>query len=94
MPQFGAKQPRELHHYFSDLDHCFGRAQIADDAEKKKHACRFIDVDTSKLWESLTEFNNIAKTYVNFCQAVYTLYPGSEEECKWSVANVDKLVGE
>ena len=63
-------------------------------AEKKKHACRFIDVDTSKLWETLTEFNDVTKTYVNFHQAVYALYPGLEEEHKWSVANMDKLVGE
>src|ERR1700683_3926685 len=50
--------------------------------------------DTSELWESLMESNNIAKTYVNFHQAVYTLYPRLEEECKWSVANMDKHVGE
>src|ERR1700683_1408371 len=83
-PQFDAKQPRELHCYFSDLNYCFGQAQIADDAEKKKHACRFVDINTSKLWELLMEFNDITKTYINFCQAIYTLYPGLEEEYKWS----------
>ena len=40
------------------------------------------------------EFNDVAKTYVNFCQAVYALYPGLEEECKWLVVDMDKLVGE
>ena len=94
MLQFDTKQPRELHHHFSDLDYCFRQVQIADDAEKKKHACRFVDVDTSELWESLAEFNDVAKTYVNFRQAVYALYPGLEEERKWSVADMDKLVGE
>ena len=93
-PQFDTKHPRELRRYFSDLEYCFGRAQITDEAEKKKHACRFVDVDTSELWESLAEFADITKTYDEFCKAIHALYPGSEEERKWSVADMDKLVGE
>src|ERR1700677_3683069 len=34
------------------------------------------------------------KTYNEFRQVIYALYPGSEEERKWSVADIDKLVGE
>jgi hypothetical protein len=64
------------------------------DKEKKKHACQFVDVDTSKLWETLPEFSDAAKTFKEFVKAVHTLYPGSKEECKWLVANIDKLVGE
>ena len=93
-PQFDTKHLRELRRYFSDLEYCFGRAQITDEAEKKKHACRFVDVDTSELWESLAEFADITKTYDEFCKAIHALYPGSEEERKWSVADMDKLVGE
>jgi len=33
-------------------------------------------------------------TYEEFVKAVHALYPGSEEECKWSVVDMDKLVGE
>jgi len=32
--------------------------------------------------------------YDEFIKAVHTLYPGSEEERKWSVTDMDKLVGE
>ena len=64
-PQFNTKQPRELRRYFADLEYCFGRAQIVDDTEKKSHACRFVDVDTSELWESLAEFADITKTYTD-----------------------------
>ena len=93
-PRFDTKHPRELRRYFSDLEYCFERAQIVDDQEKKSHACRFVDVDTSELWESLAEFADNTKTYTDFRQIIYSLYPGSEEECKWSVADMDKLVGE
>ncbi|ETW80787.1 hypothetical protein HETIRDRAFT_427702 [Heterobasidion irregulare TC 32-1] len=32
-------------------------------------------------------------TFKEFCEKVYKLYPGSEEEHKWSVLDMDKLVG-
>ena len=67
---------------------------MVDEQERKKHACRFLDVDTCELWESLTTFTNNAKTFKEFCDKVYRVYPRSEEECKWSVSDMDKLVGE
>ena len=93
-PQFDPQQPRELHRYFIDLDFAFGRAAITDRAEKKKHACRYVDVDTADLWESISEFGDQQSSFEDFVKAVHALYPGSEEERKWSVADMDKLVGE
>ena len=93
-PRFDPKQPRELRRYFTDLAFHFNRGGVTDDAEKKKHACRYVDVDTSELWESLPEFSNAATTYAGFATAIYALYPGSEEERKWTVADMDQLVGE
>jgi hypothetical protein len=93
-PRFDPHQPRELRRYFADLDFAFGRAGITDLTEKKQHACRFVDVDTADLWESIAEYSDDQKSYAEFVQAVHSLYPGSEEERKWSVADMDKLVGE
>jgi hypothetical protein len=33
-------------------------------------------------------------TYADFTKSMYMLYPGLEEEHKWSVVDMDKLVGE
>jgi hypothetical protein len=71
----------------------FTRAGVTDSEEKKKHACCYVDVDTSELWETLPEFLDASKTYEDFAKAIYALYPGSDEERKWSVADMDKLVG-
>ena len=60
----------------------------------KQHAIRFIDVDTSELWESMPSYSDNTITFQEFVKAVHALYPGSEEERKWSVADMDKLVGE
>jgi hypothetical protein len=93
-PRFDPHQPRELRRYFDDLAFAFNRANITDNAEKKTHACRYANVDTADLWESIAEYSDAQKTYEDFVKAVHSLYPGSEEERKWSVADMDKLVGE
>ena len=93
-PRFDPQQPRELRRYFADLDFVLSRAGVLDIAEKKKHACRYVDVDTADLWESIGEYSDVQKTYEEFIKAVQSLYPGAEEERKWSVADMDKLVGE
>lgn len=93
-PRFDPHQPRELRRYFDDLAFAFTRANITDDTEKKTHACRYASVDTADLWESISEYSDAQKTYEDFVKAVHSLYPGSEEERKWSVADMDKLVGE
>jgi hypothetical protein len=92
--KFDPTHPRELCRYFSDLDFILGRTRITDNTEKKQHAIRYVDVDTSELWEALPEYSNNTKTYSNFAKVIHALYPGSEEERKWSVADMDKLVGE
>ena len=60
----------------------------------KKHALQFADCDTAELWEILPEFADTAKTYQDFVDAVYKLYPGSDSERRWAIADIDKLVGE
>ena len=60
----------------------------------KKHALRFADCDTAELWKILPEFADTVKTYQDFVDAVYKLYPGSDSEQRWAIADMDKLVGE
>ena len=92
-PSFSPDQPRELRRYFKELNYLFIRAQVTDDEEKKMHACRYLDVDSAELWESLSEFEH-GTQYLDFVKAVYDLYPGSEDERKWTVASMEKLVSE
>jgi hypothetical protein len=93
-PQFDKTQPRELRRYFDNLEFLFGRAQVADDKEKNCHARRFVDVDTADLWESIPEFMDPAKTYEHYKTAIFRLYPGSEDERKWSVTDLENLTTE
>ncbi len=92
-PTFDPKQPRELRRYFEDLEFLFNRARVTNATEKKVHACRYVDFDTSELWASLADYATVAR-YEDFREAIYELYPGSEEERRWSVADMDELTGE
>jgi hypothetical protein len=92
-PKFTPDVPRELQCYFKGLELLFGPAQIVDDAEKKKHACRYVDIDTADLWEAIPEFDG-TKTFDNFKSTIFKLYPSSESKCKWTIAEMDKLVRE
>jgi hypothetical protein len=92
-PKFTPDVPRELQCYFKELELLFGPVQVVDDTEKKKHACRYIDIDTADLWEASPEFD-VTKTFNEFKSAIFKLYAGSESKCKWTIADMDKLVGE
>jgi hypothetical protein len=60
---------------------------------EKKHACRYVDINTADLGESIPEFD-VAQNFEEFKSAVHKLYPGSESERKWTIVDMDKLVGE
>jgi hypothetical protein len=92
-PKFTPDIPRELQCYFKELELLFGPAQVVDNTEKKKHACQYVNIDTADLWEAIPEFN-VTKTFDEFKSAIFKLYHGSESKRKWTIADMDKLVGE
>ena len=79
-PAFDPSKPRELCRFFEELKFHFGRSNVVDKATMKKHTLQFADCDTAELWEILPEFADTAKTYQDFVDAVYKLYPGSDSE--------------
>ena len=87
--QFDPTKPCELHHFFEEL-----KSHVVDKEEMKKHALWFVDCNTTELWEILPKFANAAMPYQKFVIAMYKLYPGSDVERCWLIADMDKLVGE
>jgi hypothetical protein len=45
------------------------------------------------LWEAIPEFDG-TKTFDKLKSAIFKLYPHSESERKWTIADMDKLVRE
>ncbi|KAJ7455161.1 hypothetical protein FB451DRAFT_1049110 [Mycena latifolia] len=92
-PTFDSSKPRELPRYFSDLEFHFTRCNITDAAEMKSHATRFLSVRDQDAWEALTEFITDGTTYADFKSAVLKLYPGTDADRKYSLADLDVLIG-
>jgi hypothetical protein len=92
-PKFDPTQPCELCRYFDELDMLFSACSITNSDQMKRHACRYLNIDSAKLWESVPEFAT-GVLFNNFRTAIHKLYPGSENDRKWSISDMDKLVGE
>ena len=60
--------------------------------EMKGHALWFVNCDTTELWEILPEFADVTAPYRKFINAVFQLYPGSDAEQCWLIADMEKLV--
>ena len=61
--------------------------------ERKSYACSYLDIDSAELWEALPEYDE-PDNWDSFKAATFKLYPGAEDERKFSIADMDKLVGE
>ncbi|KAF8219698.1 hypothetical protein L208DRAFT_1338495, partial [Tricholoma matsutake] len=79
--------------YFKELELLFPTCGITELNLMKKHACCYLDIDSSELWESLPEYQS-GTSFNEFRTAVHKLYPSSEDNRKWSISDMDKLVGE
>ena len=89
-PRFDPTKPRELTLFFSDLEYHFARIPITDEQKQKDHARRYVDCDTSDLWESLPEYN-VTITYEDYKTAIRILYPSANKEHKWSMSDLTSL---
>ena len=93
-PQFDPAKPCGLRPFFNNLIFQFAQAQVVDEVEMKGHALHFVDYDTTELWEILPEFANTTTPYRRFVDTVCQLYPGSDAEQCWLIADMDRLVEE
>jgi hypothetical protein len=93
-PKFSSDQPRELQRYFEELNNLFGPAGITEDVEKKSQTVRYLDVDQSDLWKGLKGYSDREVSYEDWKEEVINLYPGADEKTKWTMSDLDKLVGE
>ena len=92
--QFDPAKLHELHYFFKELKFQFVQSYVVDKKEMKKHALWFVDWDTMELWEILPKFADMVTPYQKYVDTVYKLYPGSDVERHWLIADMDKLVGE
>ncbi len=67
-------------------------ARITEEKDKKQQARRYLEVEDAEIWGRIPEYGS-NETYENFKKKIYQLYPGTAEESRYTMADVDKLVG-
>ena len=92
-PKFDPTKPRELRRFFDELELLFTACAVTDSDLMKKHACIYVDIDSAELWESLAQYAT-GVSFGEFRKAIHKLYPGSEDDRKWAISDMDKVVGE
>ena len=92
-PTFDPAKPRELKRFFVDLEYHFKAIPTLSDAEKKEHATRYVSIEVADIWETLPEFSNGNNTFDDFKKAIQSLYPAANEDYRYTLADMDILIG-
>ena len=89
-PSFNPEHPRELLHYFMELELLMASARVTAEQECKLLATRYIPFDDCQLWSGLPEFSpNL--TYEEFKVAILKLYPGAMEEQTFMFVDINRV---
>ncbi|KAF8801225.1 hypothetical protein BYT27DRAFT_7072500, partial [Phlegmacium glaucopus] len=92
-PTFDRNRPRELSRFFDELEYFFGRAALAEEADKKKQVLRYIDFEVEQIWKAFPEYSDPTKTYDQFKAAILVHYPDADGDYVYSLRDVDTLIG-
>ena len=57
-PSFDQSKPRELARFFEELEYLFERADLNQEADKKKHVLRYVEFNVEQIWKSFPEFSD------------------------------------
>jgi hypothetical protein len=90
---FNLKVLHTLPRYFADLDDLFAICSVTSNTTKKQYVTYYIDIDTSDLWKYLPS-HDPAVPYTNFVSAIIALYPGADDDHKYTIANMESLVSQ
>lgn len=93
-PVFDESEPFAFNRFFQDLETHFTRCGITTDADKKSWAVRYPPIRVSDLWTMQPTYKDATKTYDEFKTALRTLYPGADDQHKYSTDDLDKVVQE
>ncbi|EPQ49824.1 hypothetical protein GLOTRDRAFT_22288, partial [Gloeophyllum trabeum ATCC 11539] len=95
-PRFDPEQPRTLLRYFEDITDLFAAHPnaVASEAAKKAVVVKYVPMYKEELWKGVPEFADDSKSFEEFKAAILALYPAVKEDQRYSVGDMDRIVGE
>src|SRR5882762_2920057 len=92
-PSFNPLCPRDLPHYFSDLDHLLKSSGVTDSTKCKFFTSYFVDYATRELWQAIPEYTNHS-TFAMYKTAIIQLYPEINPARRYNLADLEQIVQE
>ena len=90
-PLFDKARPREFTRFFKDLEILFERANVNQEADKKKYVLHYVDFETEQVWRWIPAFSDTIKTYADFKDEILGFYPEVSEHI-YSISNIQALI--
>ncbi len=76
-PTFDDTRSEELPRFFDDLELLLGHYNVIDKNKRKQVALCYLSFQTETLWKMVEAWTDQTKTYQEFWDEIYKLYPGS-----------------
>jgi len=92
-PSFNPLCPRDLPHYFSDLDHLLKSSGVTDSTECKFFTSYFVDYAIRELWQAIPEYTD-RSTFATYKNAIIRLYPEINPTRRYNLADLERIVQE
>ncbi|KAG6863339.1 hypothetical protein C0991_006613 [Blastosporella zonata] len=97
---FNPSKPRELPRYFTELEFLFAACGVTKNAKKKALGICYVDYNTSEQWLLISEYQPynasqpaLLYSYDDWKRTVISLYPGTNAATKYSMADLDQIMG-
>jgi hypothetical protein len=92
-PSFDDSRSEELERYFADLEDLFNLHAVNDEHERKQGALKYLKVQTESLWKTAEAWRDVTKSYNDFKQEVFKLYPGATSDRTYTIQELDLVIG-
>ena len=91
MPKFD-DEPANLESYFTELEYQFDKCRITSTYDHKVQAMRYLNAAPCCVWRGTEVYENDKRTWEDFKDEIYKLYPGLGSEQRLNVSDILSFV--
>ena len=85
-------EPANLESYFTELEYQFDRCRITSTYDRKVQAVHYLDAAPRRVWRGTEAYKNDKRTWEDFKDKIYKLYPGSGSEQRLNLSDILSFV--
>ena len=93
-PSFDQANPKELLHFFDELEYLFDCTGMTMSKDRKNQLLCYVTFDMEQTWHMFPEFEDDTKIYDNLKKAIFQYFPDICGESTYMLQDMDLLIGE